>query len=91
MELYWTNVLIRCNQYLLDTNISQMQCNCNKAPNSFSSHIDSVVRSQIQIMCHVDRMRVVEVIVVRSANICKTACNAYHAIKFGGEIITYKM
>ena len=26
----------------------------------------------------------------RSSTICKTACKAYHAIKFGGDIITYK-
>ena len=44
----------------------------------------------LPITYHADKILVVEEIAVQEVAICKTACKAYHAIKFGGEMINYK-
>ena len=87
----------RCNQYLLGyKTLSQCksQCNCNNSPNKFSSHskyrqCSKIYASTNYLPCRHNFCSGGNCC-TRSANICKTACKAYHAIKFGGEIITYK-
>ena len=95
----WTRKswLLGCSQYILGyktVNQCKSQCNCNKSPSEFSSHpkyrqcsnnqASSNYMSCRQNACSGGNC------CARSTTICKTACKAYHAIKFGGEMITYK-
>ena len=95
----WTRKswLLGCNQYILGyktVNQCKSQCNCNKAPSEFSSHSKYRQCSNNQASSNYMPCRQNACsggnCCARSTGICKTACKAYHAIKFGGEMITYK-
>tara|TARA_Y100000768_G_scaffold383754_1_gene366458 strand:- start:378 stop:1880 length:1503 start_codon:yes stop_codon:yes gene_type:complete len=95
----WTRKswLLGCSQYILGyKTLSQCksQCNCNKAPSEFSSHSKYRQCSNNQASSNYMPCRQNACsggnCCARSTAICKTACKAYNAIKFGGEMITYK-
>ena len=78
-----------CNQYKLGyktLNQCKSQCNCNKAPSSFSNHVQYRKCSKTQANTNYQTCRHNACsggnCCSRSATICKNACKAYHAIKF---------
>ena len=86
-----------CNQYgsgYTSLNQCKSKCNCNQTPSSYSSHSKYRQCSKINaasnyIPCRQNACSGGNCC-SRSTAICKTACKAYHAIKFSGELITYK-
>ena len=86
-----------CKQYNLGiTTLNQCKskCNCNKAPTSFSNHVQYRQCSKTQASTNYITCRQNSCsggnCCARSTNICKNACKTYHTIKFSGDIITYK-
>ena len=95
----WTRKswLLGCNQYILGYKTvgqCKSQCNCNKAPNTFSSHSKYRQCSKDQASSNYMPCRQNACsggnCCARSTTICKSACKAYNAINIGGEMITYK-
>jgi len=86
-----------CNQYKLGiTTLSQckLQCNCNQSPSSYLQHskyrqCSKISASSNYLPCRQNSCSGGNCC-SRSTTICKTACKAYHALKFSGELITYK-
>ena len=95
----WTrnSWLLGCKQYsvgIKTLNQCKSKCNCNNSPSQYSNHdkykqCSKISASSNYIPCRQNACSGGNCC-SRSATICKTACKAYHAIKFGGDIITYK-